>query len=103
MMDRDYCIAELPEAERMLYQAQCRVRCLEANLDRIDPEDFEPLMESLETVRPGTSGRRTQGNPRTGCPLRVRKEAAQCGQYRVAVKNLCSPDGRTLYAATILP
>jgi PP-loop superfamily ATP-utilizing enzyme len=50
-MDRDYYVAELREAERLLYRAQCRVRCLEANLDRIDPEDFEPLMESLEAAR----------------------------------------------------
>lgn len=50
-MDRDHYVAELREAERLLYRAQCRVRCLEANLDRIDPEDFEPLMESLEAAR----------------------------------------------------
>lgn len=50
MMDRNFYVAELREAERLLYRAQCRVRCLEANLDRIDPEDFEPLMESLETA-----------------------------------------------------
>jgi len=50
MMDRDYCIVELREAERMLYRTQCQVRCLEMNLDQIDPENFEPLMESLETA-----------------------------------------------------
>ncbi len=50
-MDRDHYVAELREAERLSYRAQCRVRCLEANLDRIDPEDFEPLMESLEAAR----------------------------------------------------
>jgi|GEM_PF-5011660 len=51
MMNRDYYVAELKEAERLTYRAQCRVRCLEANLDRIDPKDFEPLMESLEKAR----------------------------------------------------
>ncbi len=51
MMDRDKYAAELREAERQLYRAQCRVRCLEANLDRIDLEDFERLMESLEAAR----------------------------------------------------
>ncbi len=51
MMDREYYVAELREAEQLLYRAQCRVRCLEANLDRIDPEDFEPLMDSLEAAR----------------------------------------------------
>lgn len=51
IMDREYCVAELREAERLLYRAQCRVRCLEANLDRIDPEDFELLMDSLEAAR----------------------------------------------------
>ena len=50
-MDRDYYVAELREAERLTYRAQCWVRCLEANLDRIAPEDFEPLMESLEAAR----------------------------------------------------
>ena len=50
-MDRDYYDAELREAERLTYRAQCWVRCLEANLDRIAPEDFEPLMESLEAAR----------------------------------------------------
>lgn len=50
-MDRAYYVAKLREAERLLYRAQCRVRCLEANLDRIAPEDFEPLMESLEAAQ----------------------------------------------------
>lgn len=51
MIDRDYYVAELKKAERLLYRAQCLVRCLEANLDRIDPEGFEPLMESLEKAQ----------------------------------------------------
>ncbi len=51
MMDENYCIEELQKAKRLRYRAQCQVRCLEANLDRIDPEDFEPLMASLETAR----------------------------------------------------
>lgn len=50
-MNRDYYAAELREAERLLYRAQCRVRCLEANLDRIDLEEFDSLMESLEAAR----------------------------------------------------
>lgn len=51
MMNRNERTAELREAERLLYRAQCRVRCLEANLERIDPEDFETLMDSIEAAR----------------------------------------------------
>lgn len=51
MTEKSYGMAEIQEAERQRYRAQCRVRCLEANLDRIAPEEFEPLMASLEAAR----------------------------------------------------
>ena len=53
MIERSYCSTlspELQEAERQCYRAQCRVRCLEANLDRITPDEFEPLMAALEVA-----------------------------------------------------
>jgi len=52
-MTDDYTAArlELENAERITYRAACKVRCLEANLTRIEPEDFERLMDELETAR----------------------------------------------------
>lgn len=52
-MNDDYTSArlELENAERIAYRAACKVRCLEANLTRIQPEDFEQLMSELETAR----------------------------------------------------
>lgn len=37
--------------ERRRYRAECKVRCLEANLDRIDPREFDLLMEQLEAAQ----------------------------------------------------
>lgn len=37
--------------ERRRYRAECRVRCLEANLDRIDPQEFDVLMDSIEAAQ----------------------------------------------------
>lgn len=52
-MTDDYISArlELENAERIAYRAACKVRCLEANLTRIEPEDFDRLMDELETAR----------------------------------------------------
>ena len=49
-----YCQAwpdELKDLSRRHYRAVCRVRCLEAALTRIDPSDFDALMDQLEDVR----------------------------------------------------
>lgn len=52
-MNDDYTSArlELENAERIAYRAACKVRCLEASLTRIEPEEFDRLMDELETAR----------------------------------------------------
>ena len=39
------------EAEARRYRAECLVRCLEASLDRTDPENFNEVMDRLETAQ----------------------------------------------------
>lgn len=54
MIEREYCAAwppELQEAERRRYRAVCRVKMLEAQLDRIGPEEFDQLMEQIEAAQ----------------------------------------------------
>lgn len=49
-----WCDAWSPEkkaAELRLYRAKCLLRCLESNLDRIDPEQFDELMSQIEATR----------------------------------------------------
>lgn len=41
---------ELQDAERRRYRAECRVRCLESSLDRIDPNEFDWVMDQLEAA-----------------------------------------------------
>lgn len=41
---------ELQEAERRRYRAACRVRCLESSLDRINPAEFDQVMNQLEAA-----------------------------------------------------
>lgn len=48
-----YCSAwpqELQKAERRRYRAACRVRCLESSLDRINPTEFDQVMDQLEAA-----------------------------------------------------
>lgn len=42
---------ERKDAELRLYRAQCKLRCLKANLDRIDLDQFEVLMEQIEATQ----------------------------------------------------
>lgn len=42
---------ERKEAEWRRYRAECKLRCLEANLDRITPEEFDTLMEQIAAAR----------------------------------------------------
>lgn len=42
---------ERHDAELRVYRAQCKLRCLEANLDRIDYEEFDELMSAIEATR----------------------------------------------------
>ena len=54
IMEREYCAAwpqELKEAEQRRYRAVCRVKMLEAQLDRIGPEEFDQLMEQIEAAQ----------------------------------------------------
>lgn len=54
MIEREYCAAwppELQEAEQRRYRAVCRVKMLEAQLDRIGPEEFDQLMEQIEAAQ----------------------------------------------------
>ena len=41
---------ELKEAERQRYRACCKVRTLEASLDRIDISEFDDTMAKLEAA-----------------------------------------------------
>lgn len=50
----DWCAAwpdELKEAERRRYRAECKLRCLTASLDRVDPDGFDDLMQQIEATR----------------------------------------------------
>lgn len=38
-------------ADRELYRAECLVKCLEAKLLRIEPEEFDELMKRLEAAK----------------------------------------------------
>ena len=42
---------ELKEAERRRYRAECKVRCLTANLDRTEPGNFDALMSQIEAAQ----------------------------------------------------
>lgn len=42
---------EKKDAELRVYRARCRLRCLEANLDRIDLDQFDELMVQIESAR----------------------------------------------------
>lgn len=42
---------ERKDAELRVYRARCRLRCLEANLDRIDFDQFDDLMAQIEAAR----------------------------------------------------
>lgn len=52
-IERSYRLSdppELREAERRCYRLQCLIHCLESNLERIPPEEFEPLMDKIEAA-----------------------------------------------------
>lgn len=42
---------ELKETERRRYRAECRLRCLTAALDRVDPTEFDSIMAQIEATR----------------------------------------------------
>ena len=42
---------KIAAAERRRYRASCKVRCLEANLTRIDPQEFDQLMDQLKAAK----------------------------------------------------
>ena len=49
-----YCQAwpdALKDLSRRHYRAMCRLRCLEAALDRTDPDDFDALMNQIEATQ----------------------------------------------------
>ena len=53
-MEREYCAAwppELKEAEQRRYRAVCWLKMLEAQLNRISPEEFDQLMEQIEAAQ----------------------------------------------------
>lgn len=43
--------AKIASIDRELYRAKCRVKCLEAKLLRIEPEEFDALMAQLEAAK----------------------------------------------------
>ena len=54
MEDFGYCQAwpdALKDLSRRHYRAMCRLRCPEAALDRTDPDDFDALMNQIETTQ----------------------------------------------------
>lgn len=42
---------ELKEAERTRFRAECRLRNLTAQLDRVPPSEFDALMDLIEKAR----------------------------------------------------
>lgn len=42
---------ELQEVERRRYRAECKVRCLEASLDRISMAEFDSVMNQIEAAQ----------------------------------------------------
>lgn len=42
---------KIAAAERRRYRAECKVRCLEANRERIDPREFDQLEAAQEEAR----------------------------------------------------
>lgn len=42
---------ELKEAEHRRYRAECKLRCLTASLDRVDPAEFDSIMVQIEVTR----------------------------------------------------
>jgi len=54
LMESEYCQAwsqEVKDAERRRFRAECKLRCLEANLDRITPVEFDGLMDQIEAAQ----------------------------------------------------
>ena len=54
MSDFDFCAAwpdDLKEVSRECYRLYCRVRNLEANIERVPPRDFDAVMGDLEQAR----------------------------------------------------
>ena len=54
MYDFEYCAAwpdELKDLSRRQYRLFCRVRNLEAAIKRVEPTEFDPLMEQLELAQ----------------------------------------------------
>ena len=52
-MSFEYCSAwpnELKELARRQYRMACRIRNLEASLDRISPNEFDRVMDQLEAA-----------------------------------------------------
>ncbi|GEM_PF-4806926 len=49
--DYEMVCRELAVVERQLYRARCRVKCLEAKLTRIEPSEFDELMDKLEAAK----------------------------------------------------
>ncbi len=54
MFDYSFCAAwpeELQKAEKERYRLSLKIRCLEANIERADYEDFDRLMSELEAAQ----------------------------------------------------
>lgn len=54
MFDYSHCAAwpeELQKAEKEKYRLSLKIRCLEANIERADYEDFDELMSELEATQ----------------------------------------------------
>lgn len=54
MFDYSHCAAwpeELQKAEQEKYRLSLKIRCLEANIERADYDDFDRLMSELEATQ----------------------------------------------------
>lgn len=50
-MDENLTRLSIAELERLQFRAQCKVRCLDASIDRISFSDFEQTMSQLEAAK----------------------------------------------------
>ena len=54
MSDFGYCATwpdALKEAERKRYRLSCKIKCLESALTRIDPYEFDGVMDEIERTQ----------------------------------------------------
>lgn len=80
---------KIRQLEKELYREQCRIRCLESSLDRIDYSEFQATMNELEaaTVRADSISKKL---------MIERINASQADYATLIVKQGAEPPGRVV-------